>query len=744
MPWELLERNFAYRNCVLKRNDVCQRLPAILGGRLDLIEPGPCVKLVKSPDRLRLEGGVNAMGDFTVSLKRGANVVPLQSAQGALSSIRKEGWRFTITTHSSEGLPELSAQVRELLATSQAHAGSGVLTLTANTDNARRLRSFWTKAPESIEKRADLPLRGMLSERAAPVSFSLELREQSAFVELSANCRCGGQRLNFDDLKRVAAVNNPYLQTSGGNWLYLDKESAARAMTALMDEGLDGRPTLMLRDEAKSRVERLQTSMALNWEDRSVPLVQRLRKETFPPLPALPDGLEGVLRPYQKTGVRFLADCCRYGVGAILADDMGLGKTLQVLAMLDSFFMHSPRDFRAMVVCPASVIDTWVQQCRRFTPELPVAALRGTPEKRKAIVEDSRNRLLVTHYALVRADIGFLVNCHLQYVILDEAQAIKNPEAQTTAAVRALDTEHRLALTGTPLENRLSDLWSIMDFLNPGLCGDKVGFEVASSTANGLARLRRILSLVMLRRSKAMVAPELPPRTEETIRVEMSPDLRVLYDREMARAKGEAMAGGYPGVFAAITRMRRFCCAPELLLAGENIPASPKVDFLLERLADLLAGGHSVLVFSQFTSLLDLIARRLDTERIRHASITGETPLTKRSAIVEEFNGSGEPTVLLLSLKAAGTGLTLTRADYVFLFDPWWNPAAESQAIDRTHRIGQDKPVFAYRIIVQDSIEEKVLAIVQQKRELFSSVIDGAGADGDQPRLSLEELRSLL
>ena len=327
---------------------------------------------------------------------------------------------------------------------------------------------------------------------------------------------------------------------------------------------------------------------------------------------------------------------------------------------------------------------------------------------------------------------------------MDEAQAIKNPDAQVSSAVRALEAGCRMALTGTPLENSISDLWSIMDFTNPGLLGKRDDFLSRYGNTSGKELVTRRLNMLMIRRTKEMVAPELPPKTEELLTVEMPSEMRKAYNKELVKARLSADSYSTVNILAAITRLRMFCCAPELLEGYQETLTSPKVEMLMEQLDALLGSGHSVLVFSQFTSMLKLIERRLDDAQINHRMITGEVPVEKRARIVQEFEEDKNPSVFLLSLKAAGTGLTLTKADYVFLFDPWWNPAVENQAIDRTHRIGQDKPVFAYRLIVRDSIEEKVLQIVEAKRQLFAEVIDNVDASGNDSRLTLEELRGLL
>ena len=492
-------------------------------------------------------------------------------------------------------------------------------------------------------------------------------------------------------------------------------------------------------------MKRLNEIGVLQLEDRSVSFAMRLSRMSVPEAPPLDESISAILRPYQRLGTQFLLERSRFGVGAILADDMGLGKTLELLAMLDAWRRAAKgKRFRALVVAPASVVPVWVQQSAMFCREMKTVAMVGNTITRQKILARDEYDLLVTHYGLVRSDVANLSQISFDFIVLDEAQAIKNPDAQVSSAVRALEAGCRMALTGTPLENSISDLWSIMDFTNPGLLGKRDDFLSRYGNTSGKELVTRRLNMLMIRRTKEMVAPELPPKTEELLTVEMPSEMRKAYNKELVKARLSADSYSTVNILAAITRLRMFCCAPELLEGYQETLTSPKVEMLMEQLDALLGSGHSVLVFSQFTSMLKLIERRLDDAQINHRMITGEVPVEKRARIVQEFEEDKNPSVFLLSLKAAGTGLTLTKADYVFLFDPWWNPAVENQAIDRTHRIGQDKPVFAYRLIVRDSIEEKVLQIVEAKRQLFAEVIDNVDASGNDSRLTLEELRGLL
>jgi SNF2 family DNA or RNA helicase len=461
----------------------------------------------------------------------------------------------------------------------------------------------------------------------------------------------------------------------------------------------------------------------------------------------LPATLDAVLRPYQKAGFEFLAERTAYGIGPILADDMGLGKTLQALALFAAM-QEQRREARPriLVVCPASVVDVWLDQARQFCPALDCRAYRGERAARHALLEGEGWSILVTTYALVRLDAERFFGVSFDLVVLDEAQRIKNPDARISQVIRRLRTDRALAMTGTPLENRLLDLWSIMEFLNPGFLGSREAF-LAAYAAPGRGRdLAARLAPIILRRTKEAVAPELPPRTEELLTIDLLPEQRSLYEAELARARETLARRGPIEMLAALTRLRQICCHPALLgeAGAGGGPGSAKLETLLDMLAELVAEGHSALVFSQFTTMLGHIGDRLEAADIPRLTLTGETPAVRRAELVRDFNTGEQPRVFLLSLRAAGAGITLTRADYVFLYDPWWNPAVERQAIDRTHRIGQDKPVFAYRLISRGTVEEKVLALQAEKARLFQDVLAGSADRIAAARLTAEDFRRLL
>ncbi len=453
----------------------------------------------------------------------------------------------------------------------------------------------------------------------------------------------------------------------------------------------------------------------------------------------LPQDLDAELRPYQSEGVRWLGGLRDAELGALLADDMGLGKTLQTLASLED----QDSGGRSLVVCPRSLLHNWEAEAQRFRPGLRVARYHGP---RRSLDPDAA--LTLTTYGVLRADTALLSETPWSAVVLDEAQAIKNPDSRAAQAAYELPARFRVALSGTPIENRLEELWSLMHFLNPGLLGNRQGFDeryarpIGAGDEDALARLRRRLGPFLLRRLKREVAPELPPRTEIVLHSVLDENERAVYDTIRAATRRELvdrLASG-SGVFEALEalmRLRQAACHAALV-PGQEAERSSKVTLLGERLEQMAADGHKALVFSQWTSLLDLIEPELRERGLEFLRLDGST--RDRERVVDGFQDEAGPPILLISLKAGGTGLNLTAADHVFLVDPWWNPAVEDQAADRAHRIGQDKPVFVHRLVAEDTVEERILALQEQKRSLAEAALGGAGKAASLTRDDLLEL----
>ncbi|WP_263141768.1 DEAD/DEAH box helicase [Pseudomonas sp. RIT-PI-AD] len=507
----------------------------------------------------------------------------------------------------------------------------------------------------------------------------------------------------------------------------------------LRDPSLDGE-TLRLATPDAARLGALDT-LPLEWQggDRLRAFARRLRDFRKDPLDA-PPGLRAHLRRYQLEGLRWMQALRELGVGGVLADDMGLGKTLQTLAHLLAEKQAGRLDRPALVVMPTSLIPNWQDEAARFAPALRVLALQG-PKRRKAFAQLDRYDLLLSTYALLPRDIDALAGQVFSVLVLDEAQYIKNPSSKAFLAVRRLQAGQRLCLSGTPLENHLGELWALFDFLMPGWLGDARRFTRDYRTpieqhADGarLTHLNARIKPFMLRRKKEQVASELPPKSEIVHWVELSETQRDLYetvrlalDRKVREEIGrKGLARSRIVVLEALLKLRQVCCDIRLVKpeAEPGRGHSGKLDSLLIMLGDMLAEGRRVLLFSQFTSMLALIEDELRKRGIDYALLTGDT--RDRRVPVERFQ-RGEVPLFLISLKAGGVGLNLTAADSVIHYDPWWNPAAENQATDRAYRIGQDKPVFVYKLIARGTVEEKIQRLQQEKALLAASVLEGQG-----------------
>jgi superfamily II DNA or RNA helicase len=476
-----------------------------------------------------------------------------------------------------------------------------------------------------------------------------------------------------------------------------------------------------------------------------------------------PDGFKGQLRGYQRDGLGWLNFLRKFGFGGCLADDMGLGKTVQVLALLEARRALRAEESSSrkgsrnrlgpsLVVVPKSLVFNWKQEAARFTPNLRLLDHTGTARAKEGELFDDYD-LIITTYGTLRRDALLFKDVHFDYCILDEAQAIKNASSESAKAARLLNGDHRLALSGTPVENHLGELWSLFEFLNPGMLGNASVFRLGGAGARNpdeetRTLLARALRPFILRRTKDQVAKDLPHKSEQTIYCELEPAQRKQYDemREhyrqtlLGRIEREGINKSKIQILEALLRLRQAACHPGLIDKDKASESSAKLETLLPQVAEVLDEGHKALVFSQFTSFLSIVRDRLDADHIPYEYLDGRT--RNRAAKVEHFQNDPDCKLFLISLKAGGLGLNLTAAEYVFLLDPWWNPAVEAQAIDRTHRIGQTRSVFAYRLIARDTVEEKVLELQQSKRALADAIIN---ADNSLIRnLGREDLELLL
>ena len=533
--------------------------------------------------------------------------------------------------------------------------------------------------------------------------------------------------------------NRSFVPLDGGGWAALPHDWLLR-----YSDRVEAILSARTGPEAQAAVPKhFIPDLALLCEDEGIEvpakiksLCSRLMGAEGIPRSSLPSDLKAQLRPYQRKGVDWLLFLKDAGLGALLADDMGLGKTLQSICCIQG---------RTLIVCPTSVLQSWADQVQEFRPGMKVSLYHGA---NRTLGEG----ITLTSYGILRIDQEKLAATEWDTVILDETQVIKNPDSQIARAAHRLRGKFKIALSGTPIENRLDDLWSQFQFLNPGLLWSRAEFlerfgeAMRSGNPRKLEKLRQRIRPFLLRRKKTEVAPELPPRTEVVLHCDLSEEEQNLYRAVLASSKKEVLekvsAGG--SVFAALEmllRLRQACCHPSLVPGSglDGAFGSAKLNLLMESLEESLDLGHRALIFSQWTSLLDLAEQRLNEKTIRFSRLDGAT--RNRDQVVSAFQKEDGPPVMLLSLKAGGVGITLTAADHIYILDPWWNPAAEDQAADRAHRIGQENPVFIHRLVARDTVEDKILSMQKKKKALSEGVIAGAGGTAD---LSQEELLSFL
>ncbi len=584
--------------------------------------------------------------------------------------------------------------------------------------------------------------------------FKLALSTGIDWFELDGGVDFEGHRVSLPDLLAAAKRGDPMIELGDGSMGMLPEEWLKK-YGILADIATDSTDGHFLFSQSQAGV--LDALLAAQPEIRVDAAFEKIRQNLrqFEGIVAIdsPPGFHGELRPYQCEGLGWLDYLQRFGFGGILADDMGLGKTIQVLALLQRRRAFRQAKGPSLAVVPRSLVFNWISEAEKFTPRLRV--LDYTGPGRHPLRETFRDHdLIVTTYGTMRSDIAELAPVDFDYVILDEAQAIKNSESQSSKAARLLKGRFRLAISGTPIENHIGELWSIFEFLNPGMLGTDtvfkkyVGGSGASLDDGDRATLAKALRPFILRRTKQQVVKDLPDKTEQTLYCDMEADQRRIYDElrlhyrdallrkdtaELNRSKIE--------VLEALLRLRQAACHPSLINPELGPDGSAKLDMLIPSIMEVVEEGHKALVFSQFTSFLAIVRERLDEEKVTYEYLDGRT--RNRAARVERFQTDPDCPIFLISLKAGGLGLNLTAAEYVYLLDPWWNPAVEAQAIDRSHRIGQTQHVFAYRLICRDTVEEKILELQQKKRDLADAILN-ADNKGVIQNLTREDLEFLL
>ena len=602
-----------------------------------------------------------------------------------------------------------------------------------------------------------------VEEEAAPVLvFAAPAGETSAgqrdWYDLSVQVTVGGEEVGFGELFIALAADQEFMILPSGRYFRLDQAEfrQLRGLIAEARELTDAPPGVL-------RVGRFQagiwqelselgevTGQAAAWQDS----VRALSATGADHRHALPTGLLATLRPYQVEGFQWLAALHRHDLGGVLADDMGLGKTLQALALICHAVEQSPAGAPFLVIAPASVVSNWALEVARFAPKLTVSSIVQTGARRPESLEEAiaGAHIVVTSYTLFRLEYDHYAALPWAGLILDEAQFVKNAQSQSYQCAKRLPVAFKLAITGTPMENNLAELWALLSITAPGLLPKLDRFAdyyrkpiEKDHNEDRLAQLRRRIRPLMLRRRKGDVLLELPAKQEQVVELELNPKHRRMYQTYLQRERQKVL--GLLGdlqknrfeIFRSLTLLRQASLDLSLVDPKHQDIASTKLDALSDRVTDLVAEGHRVLVFSQFTRFLSKARQRLEEAGIDCCYLDGKT--RRREQVITDFKKGAAP-VFLISLKSGGFGLNLTEADYCILLDPWWNPATEAQAVDRVHRIGQTRKVMVYRLVAKDTIEQKVMALQARKAELFSSVLD----DGEfsSAELTAEDIRSLL
>lgn len=595
------------------------------------------------------------------------------------------------------------------------------------------------------------------------IEAGVEQTDSPDWFGLRMRLLVGGHEVPLSDVLEAVSSGADHVEVDG-TWVPLDPVRLERLRTLLNQarllgdgETADGLPRVSLLQEglwedATEIADRAEETE--EWTRR----LRGIRGHGDLAGLAVSTATTATLRPYQEQGHRWLTALAREGLGGILADDMGLGKTLQILSAVQSLRDESSSGKGptgpVLVVAPTSVLGTWAREARRFTPDLYVVVVPATAKRRGLLLADLVRGadVVVTSYTIVRLEPEEWAGIEWSGLVLDEAQAVKNPRTVLHGALEKVHSHWSVAVTGTPVENSVGDLWSILRLVAPGLLpgwklfNDSFRKPIESGAdPHALARLHRLTSPFVLRRTKEQVAPDLPDKIESVIEVELGEEHRRLYDQYLTRERSRLLGllddldANRMDVLASLTRLRQLALDPALVDPRHDSVGSAKVELLADQLDQILPSGHQVLVFSQFTRFLTRIRDALTRRGIEVAYLDGAT--RDREAVIDSFRSGAKP-VFLISLKAGGTGLTLTEADYVYVMDPWWNPAAEAQAVDRAHRIGQTHKVNVYRLVAEDTIEQKVVELQERKKDLVEAVVDGGGTGSG--RISAEDLRGLL
>jgi len=706
-------------------------LPESVAGPIQDSLAVPCVVL-----RSRVDGTL----DFGLRVRDSADTLLKPGKQPSIRSTVIDGKPVQLRrdlVREEATVAELASKLGLLVTASDDWNGSihdfgqGLTLLEALQHEQENVEVLWDSTSEKPPK-----MLGSLSGK----NVRVDITSKRNWFGISGQCDFGSHTMPLDELLQnlsssTDSMRGDFMRIGDGQWARVS-ESLRERLTRLKDATNIDRKTITLDATSAPAIRDLidgdiEVKATKNWH---LCLARLERSENLDP--ALPAGLNAELRDYQIEGFKWLRKLAEWGVGGVLADDMGLGKTLQMLAVLLDRASEGP----ALVIAPTSVGFNWVREAQRFAPDLKVHLYRET-DRVEFLSNVGPGDLVVCSYGLALRDESALAKVEWGTVVMDEAQAVKNSRSKTSQAIANLNAKWTVALTGTPIENHLGELWSLFHLVSPGVFGGWENFRKRYATpiekhadADARSLLANRIKPFMLRRTKSQVLTELPPRTEMNMYVDLSAEERDQYDRIRLSAIGEIDSiASLPNIqdqrfklLALLTRLRQFACHPGIV-NKKWTGSSAKLDHLCQTLNDLKEEGHRALVFSQFTEHLSLIRQAFEAQGISYEYLDGSTPAAARQKRVDDFQ-NGTANAFLISLKAGGTGLNLTAADYVIHMDPWWNPAVEDQATDRAHRFGQDKPVMVYRIIARGTIEEEILSLHDSKRDLVAGVLEGTSA----------------
>ncbi|MEI7621841.1 MAG: DEAD/DEAH box helicase, partial [Candidatus Moraniibacteriota bacterium] len=572
------------------------------------------------------------------------------------------------------------------------------------------------------------------------VDYDVSFDKGNDWFEFDVACYCGENNITLEDLQKYIKNKEQFLKLADGRILKITNRSELEKFVRMLEsfyqrEGQKFEGKLYHAPELEDVL-----SSSPYYSGKIAKSFKNFMTEAQTGKPvekvAIPAKIKKPLRDYQKDGINWFYFLRKYRFGGILADDMGLGKTLQALSLIE---MNKVKNKPSIVICPKTLLFNWEDEALKFFPTMKTLVISGAPAERQAqLAKIKKVDLVITSYPAIKRDQLEYEKLKFNYCFLDEAQYIKNHKTQNAKAVRKINADYRLALTGTPLENSVSEIWSLFEFLMPGFLGTQHAFAekferpiMKNADEKALEALRKKTACFVLRRTKEKVLKELPAKIQQVSHCQLGSEQNILYQEILKNVKNDlaqvvaekGFAKSQIHILAGLTKLRQVCNHPVLLLKDKNHKkyASAKLELFLQLVSEIVSAGKKVLVFSQFTQMLDILAKELEEQEIAYHYLSGKT--NNRKELVQDFNSNEKIPVFLISLKAGGTGLNLTSADNVIIFDPWWNPSVENQAIDRAHRIGQKNSVNVYRLIVKGTIEEKIVALQNKKKSLFDNMI---------------------